>query len=118
MCNAPGFHHTLLKIIPVFLINKNFTQTVHSNLCINPNKIKEFPTHYQDIFIEWEKHFSSLPSLPSSVASHCLWHNKDIKIDKAIFSSSLSAKGINFLGQLFANNEQIKKWNELKTELI
>ena len=46
-----------------------------------------------------------------------LWHNKYIKIDnKTIFSSSLSAKGINFVGQLFQNNQQIKKWDELKTE--
>ena len=40
-----------------------------------------------------------------------------VKIDdKTILSSSLSAKGINFVGQLFQNNQQIKKWNELKTE--
>ena len=96
-------------------LGKNFI--FHSNLSINPNKIKEFPTYYQDILIKWEKHFSSLPSLPSSVAAQCLWHNKYIKIDdKTIFSSSLSAKGINFVGQLFQNNQQIKKWDELKTE--
>ena len=35
---------------------------------------------------------------------------------KTIFRSSLSAKGINFVSQLFQNNQQIKKWNELKTE--
>ena len=85
------------KIIPAFLIRnklgKNFF--FHSNLSINPNKIKKFPTYYQDILIKWEKHFSSLPSLPLSVASQCLWDNKYIKIDdKTIFSSSLSAKGI------------------------
>ena len=28
--------------------------------------------------------------------------------DKTIFSASLSAKGINFVGQLFQNNQQIK----------
>ena len=96
-------------------LGKNFI--FHSNLSINPNKIKEFPTYYQDILIKWEKNFSSLPSLPSSVASQCLWHNKYIKIDdKTIFSSSLSAKGIIFAGQLFQNNQQIKKWDEFKTE--
>ena len=59
----------------------------------------------------------SLPSLPSYVASQLLWHNKYIKIDdKTIFSSSLSARGINFVIQLFQNNQQIKKWDELKTE--
>ena len=96
-------------------LGKNFI--FHSNLSIIPNKIKEFPTCYQDILIKWKKHLSSLPSLPSSVAAQCLWHNKYIKIDdKTIFSSSLSAKGINFVGQLFQNNQQIKKWDELKTE--
>ena len=55
--------------------------------------------------------------MPSSVASECLWHNKYIKIDdKTIFSSLLPAKGINFVGQLFQNNQQFKKWDELKTE--
>ena len=100
------------KIIPAFLIRKKLGRDFifHSNLSINPNKIKEFPTYYQDILIKWEKIFSSLPSLSSSVASQCLWHNKYIKIDdKTIFSSSLFAKGINFVGQLFQNNQQIKK---------
>ena len=46
-----------------------------------------------------------------------LWHNKYIKIDdKTIFSFSLSAKGINFVGQLFRSNQKIKKWDKLKTE--
>ena len=73
---------------------------------MNPMKIKEFLTYDQDIFIKWAKRFSSLPSLPSSVASQCLWYSKYIKIDdKTIFSSSLSSiKGINFLGQLFQDN--------------
>ena len=75
------------------------------------------PTYYQDILIKWEKHFSFLSFLPSSVASQGLWHNKYIKInDEAIFSSSLPAKGINFVGQPFQNNQQIKTWDELKTE--
>ena len=60
------------------------------------------------------QHFSSLPFLPSSVPSQCLWYNKYIKIDfKTIFSSSLSAKGIKFLGQFFQNNQQVKKWDEV-----
>ena len=50
-------------------------------------------------------------------SSHCLWHNKYIKIDdETIFCSSVSAKRINFVGQLLQNNQQIKKWDELKTE--
>ena len=107
------------KIMPTFLIRKKVGKNFifHSNLSINPNKIKESPTYYQDLFIIWEKHFLPSISLPSSVASQSLRHNKYIKIDdKIIFSTSLSAKGINFIGQLFQNNQQIKKWDELKTE--
>ena len=92
-------------------LGKNFI--FHSNLSINPLKTKEFLIYYQDIFIKWEKYFSSSPPLPSSAASQCLWHNKYIKIDdKTIFSSSLSSKRIRFVGQLFQKNRQIKKWDE------
>ena len=47
------------KIIPAFLIRKKLGKNFifHSNLSINPNKIKEFPTYYQDILIKWEKFF-------------------------------------------------------------
>ena len=45
------------------------------------------------------------------------WINKYFKIDdKTVFSSSLSAKGTNFVGQLFLKNQQIKEWDELKME--
>ena len=62
------------KIIPAFSIRKKLGKNFffHSNLSINPNKIKEFPIYYQNILTKWEKHFSSLPSLPSSVSSQCL----------------------------------------------
>ena len=108
-----------LTITPSLLIRKKLGKNFifHSSLSINPNKIKEFPTYYHHILIKWENHFSSSSSLPSSVAFQYLCHNKYFKIaDKTIFSSSLSAKGINFVDQLFQNNQQIKKWDELKTE--
>ena len=57
------------------------------------------------------KTFFVFSVLTSSVAFQCLWHSKNI------FSSSLPAKGITFVGKLFQNNQQIKKWDELKTEL-
>ena len=59
----------------------------------------------------------SPPPLLSSVGSQCLWLTKYVKVnDKTFFSSVLSAKGINFVDQLFQNNQQIRKWDELKTE--
>ena len=67
--------------------------------------------------MKWEKHFLSLPSLLSSVALQCLWHNKYIKIDdKTIFSSSLSANGITLCVSSFKTINKLKKWDELKTE--
>ena len=113
------YHHTLLQKNSAFLIRKKIGKNFifHLNLSIYPNKIKEFPTYHQDTLTKWKKHSSSLPSFPSSIASQCLWYNRYIKIDdKAIFSSSLSVKGINFVDQLFQNNWQIKKWDELKIE--
>ena len=48
------------------------------------------------------KTFFVFSVLTSSVVFQCLWHNKNIKIDdKTIFSFSLPAKGINFVGQHF-----------------
>ena len=47
----------------------------------------------------------SLPSLPSAVASQCLWYNKYIKIDdKTIVNSFYVLKEVNLLGQFFQNN--------------
>ena len=106
------YHQTFLEnntcLFDYKKLGKNFI--FHSNLWINPNKFEEVPTIYEHIFIKWRKHFSSLPSLRSFVASQCLWLNKYIKIDdKTTFISPLSTKVINFVGQLFQNNQQIKK---------
>ena len=38
--------------------------------------------------------------------------------DKTIFRSILSTKGINFIGQLFQNNQQIKNGMSSKLNLI
>ena len=98
-------------------LEKNFI--FHSNLCINTNKIKEFPTYYQDIVIKYGKYFSCLPFLPGTTASQSLWFNKYIKIDnKSVFNFSLSVKGINFVGQLFQNKQQLKNWTSSKGNLI
>ena len=53
--------------IPAFSIKKELGKNFifHSNLGINLVKTKEFPRYYSDIFLNWEKHFSSLPFLPS-----------------------------------------------------
>ena len=52
------------KIIPAFLVRKELRKNFifHSNLSIIPNKIKDFPTYYQDILIKWEIIFRLLRS--------------------------------------------------------
>ena len=98
-----------LKIIRVFFIKKIGKNIIfYAKLCINPNKIKDFPTYCYDTFIKWGNIFSYLSSSPLIVASQCLWLNNYIKIvGETIFGSSLSAKGTNFVGQHFQNNQHI-----------
>ena len=76
-------------------------------------KIKEFLTYDQDIFIKWAKRFSSLPSLPSSVASQCLWYSKYIEIDDKIFSVS----HYHLLKELIFWVSSFKTINKLKNEM-
>ena len=108
------------KIIPKYLISvylgKNFT--FHSNLSINESKLKQFPRYYRDLFSKWKKHYSCQPTLPSLVASECLWYNEKIKINNStIYYSSFSKNGVNYVGQLFENHHQtLKSWSQVKDE--
>lgn len=62
------------------------------------------------------KNYSSLSSLPSTVASQCLRHSKYIKIDyKTISNSSLFVNG---MSQLVQNNQQLKNGTNSKRNLV
>ena len=51
------------------------------------------------------------------ILSEFIWFNSNIKIDsKPVHSSSFSDKNLNFIGQLFNNNGNIKPWEDIKIE--
>ena len=107
------------KIIPLYLINnklgKNFS--FHSNLNISSKKLAAFPLYYQQIFQKWCTYLSSSPTLPSAIASQCLWYNSLILIEgKSIYNSRLSERNLNYIWQMFKNNGELKSWNIIKNE--
>ena len=106
------------KLIPLFLIKKSFGSffRFHSNLLFKRNKIKFFPSFYNEIFLQWKKHLTRKPEM-SGVLSQYLWHNENIQVYKnSIYLVWFSEKNINYVSQLFRTGGSIKTLHELKTE--
>ena len=107
------------KIIPLHLLNKCFGPSFkfHSNLHFESKLLKQFPSFYKQILMNWKKYFIASPITPSRVLSQFIWYNSYIKIDsKAVYLKSFSTKNINFVTQLFHTDGSVKNWNILKTE--
>ena len=107
------------KVIPLHLISKSFGKNFnfHSNLSFNIKSIQSFPDFYKQIFMNWSNHLSATSDLPSFILSNFLWYNKDIAIgDGPDCFLSFSNRKINYVGQLFDNFGNIKRWNDFKTE--
>ena len=76
------------KIIPLHLLNKCFGPSFkfHSNLHFESKLLKDFPSFYKQMLINWKKYFIASPITPSSVLSQFIWYNSYIKIDnKAVY---------------------------------
>ena len=76
------------KIIPLHLLNKYFGPSFkfHSNLHFESKLLKDFPSFYKQILMNWKKYFIASPITPSCVLSQFLWYNGYIKIDnKAVY---------------------------------
>ena len=87
----------------------------HSNLYIDPKKIRQFPKYYQEIWSKWSNNLSVPPKTSSFIASQIIWYNKHILVNKRSFvNTTLSDKEINHIGQLFDTNGKIKPWSEFK----
>ena len=107
------------KIIPLHLLNKCFGPSFkfHSNLHFESKLLKQFPSFYKQILMNWKKYLIASPITPSRVLSQFIWYNSYIKIDsKAVYLNSFSTKNINFVTQLFNTDGSVKNWNILKTE--
>ena len=57
------------KIIPLHLLNKYFGPSFkfHSNLHFESKLLKDFPSFYKQILMNWKKHFIASPITPSCV---------------------------------------------------
>ena len=76
------------KIIPLHLLNKYFGHSFkfHSNLYFESKLLKDFPSFYKQMLINWEKYFIASSITPSCFLSQFLWYNSYIKTDdKAVY---------------------------------
>ena len=88
------------KIIPLHLLSKYFDPSFkfHSNLHFESKLLKDFPSFYKQILMNWKKYFLASPITPSWVLSQFLLYNSYIKIDsKAVCLKFFSTKNINFI---------------------
>ena len=108
------------KIIPLHLLNRCFGPSFkfHSNLHFESKLLKQFPSFYKQILMNWSKYFIASPMTPSCILSQFIWHSSYIKIDSkaVVYLKSFSTKNINFVTQLFNTDGSVKDWNILETE--
>ena len=68
---------------------------------------------------KWGNFISSSLNFPSAIISQFTWFNKKIQMDNThVFSSNLSDKGLNFVGQLFDRDGKLKTCDSLKAEFF
>ena len=81
----------------------------HSNLYIDPKKIRQLPKYYQEILSKWSSNLSVPPTISSTTTSQIIWYNKHILFDeKSFYNTTLADKGINHVRQLFHTNGAMK----------
>ena len=107
------------EIISSQLINKYFGKSfkLYSCLSFDRKLLIKFPKFYKNILFQWSSSFLASSELPSCILPNFLWFNNHILIEKkSIFFCDFSDKGLNFVYQLFNNNENIKSWSSIKEE--
>ena len=71
----------------------------HSNLYIDPKRIKQFIKYYQEILSNGAVIYQYQASTSSTITSQVIWYNKLILVDKrSFYNTSLANKGINYVG--------------------
>ena len=105
------------KVIPLFLIGKHLGKNFkfHNNIDINNDILSKFPSFYQDIFIKWINNYTAKPTFPSMILFEFIWFNSNIKVDCTF--SFFSDKNLNFISQLFNDNEKFKVFGEHKNRI-
>ena len=107
------------KLVPLHIITLKLERhfLFHSNLYIDPKKIRQFPKYYQEILLKWSSNLSVPPKTSSTIASQVIWYNKHILVDKrSFYNTTLAGTGINHVGELFGTNGAMKPWSVFKSE--
>ena len=79
------------KLIPLNLITQKLGKhfLFHSNLYIDPKKIRQCSKYYQDISSKWSSNLSVPPKTSSTIASQIIWYNKHFWLIKDLFTTLL-----------------------------
>ena len=104
------------KIIPLFLIDKHLRKNFkfRNNLDISNDILFKISIFLSRYFHKTDS-FTSKPNLPSMILSEVILFNSDIKVgNKPVHFSFFSAKNLTFIGQLFNDNGNTKRWKRLK----
>ena len=107
------------KLTPLHIITQKLGKCFlfHSNLYIDPKKVRQFPKYYQEILSKWSSNLSVLPKPSSTIASQIIWYNKHIVVDKRFsYNITLPDKRNNHVGQLFDTNGAMKPRLVFKSE--
>ena len=69
--------------IPLYLLSKYFGPSFkfHSKLHFERKLLKDFPSFYKQMLMNWKKYFMEPPITSSCALSQFLWYNSFIKID-------------------------------------
>ena len=90
---------------------------VYNDIDINNDILSKFPSFYQNIFMKWINNYTSKPTFSFMIFSELINLNSNIKIDtKPVHFPFFSDKILNFIGQLFSDNENIKPRKNMTIE--
>ena len=98
------------------LLGKSFK--FHNNIDLSNDILLKFSSYYQDDFIKWINNYTAKPTLESMILSEFIWFNSNIKVDsEPVHFSFFSDKNLNFIGQLFNDDDgKINPWEDIKIE--
>ena len=96
-------------------LGKNFN--FYSNLLLKSSLIHNFPSLLSRNILQLVQTSFFPVSVTSTIMSQLSWFNEYILIEKQSFLfPTMSNSGLNYVGQLFDNNEEIKDWNTIKLQ--
>lgn len=86
----------------------------NNNIVINSGIISKFLSFYEDVFRKLINNHTSKATVSSIILSEFIWCNSN-KVDNKLVHCFFD-RNVNFIGQLFDTDGNIKLWDNVKTE--